>query len=202
MTSSLNEVTPERGHRLADPDQQKSLCLCWLYQDSSLARRVRCSHFLRALGFRFGGDGVVTDPRQSPFWIKALGLPGKGKTPGPWLRAAPEIPRFPAMAKCCRSLFSEAARERWTRFVHRERAATGAIAVHRSLAPVRGQVQPLAGFMTEAHQCKIAASRDSWRDAAAAKSVLLVVSQPRDELTAAAQCLPVHANARLTSNGT
>jgi hypothetical protein len=28
----------------------------------------------RAVGFLFDGDEVVTDPHQSPFWIKALGL--------------------------------------------------------------------------------------------------------------------------------
>jgi hypothetical protein len=105
------------------------------------------------------------------------------------------------MAKCCQSLFSEAARERWTLFVHRERGATGAIALHRSLAPARGQVQPLAGFMTEAHRYQSFALQ-RWRDATAAKSVLLVVSQPHGELAAAAQTLSHHANALVTSNGT
>jgi hypothetical protein len=32
----------------------------------------------RTFGFLFDGDGVVTDPHQSPFWIKALGLPLAG----------------------------------------------------------------------------------------------------------------------------
>ena len=27
---------------------------------------------MRAFGFHFDGDAVVTDPHQSPFWIKAL----------------------------------------------------------------------------------------------------------------------------------
>jgi len=56
------------------------------------------------------------------------------------------------MAKCYGSLFIEAARARWTVFVHRERVATDATRSHRSLAPADRQVQPLAGFMTEAHQ--------------------------------------------------
>jgi hypothetical protein len=30
---------------------------------------------MRTFGFRFGDDRVITDPHQSPFWIKALGLP-------------------------------------------------------------------------------------------------------------------------------
>jgi hypothetical protein len=29
---------------------------------------------IRTFGFRSGGDGIVADPHQSPFWIKAMGL--------------------------------------------------------------------------------------------------------------------------------
>ena len=152
-------------------------------------------------GFLFDGDGVVTDPHQSPFWIKALGLARAGKAPGPWLLGAPEIPQCPAMAKWSGTL-REAARERWTTCVHRERVATGAVPVHRSLAPARWQVQPLAGFMTEAHQYKSSASRRWWWDAAAAKSDLVVIGQPLCELAAAARVLSVHANALFTSKGT
>jgi hypothetical protein len=63
------------------------------------------------------------------------------------------------MAKCCESLVIEAARERGTLFVRRERVATLAIRLHRSLAAACWQLQPLAGFMTEAHQSELFAPR-------------------------------------------
>jgi hypothetical protein len=99
---------------------------------------------LRTFGFLSDGDGVVTNPHQSPFWIQALGLPFTGdRLPGPWLLAAPEIPQFPAMAKCCGSRFIEAARERSTLFVHRERVATlRSLFTDRWLLPV-GRSNPL-----------------------------------------------------------
>ncbi len=156
----------------------------------------------RAVGFLFDGDGVVADPHQSPFWIKALGLPLAGnRHPAPGclqplkFRGALPWPSAP-------DLFSEAARERWTVLVHRERVATGAVRVHRSLAPARWQVQPLAGFMTEAHQHQSSAARDYRWDAATAESVLVVVGQPHGGLAAAARALSVHVNALFTSKGT
>ena len=39
---------------------------------------------------------IHSDPRQSPFWIKAMGLlRWGGQTPGPWLIGAPENRRCP-----------------------------------------------------------------------------------------------------------
>jgi hypothetical protein len=113
----------------------------------------------RTFGFHFDGDGVLADPHQSPFWIKALGLPLVGdRHPAPgcsqpqkFLSALP----WPSAPE----LFIEAARERWTVCVHRERVATGAVRVHRSLGAPRRELQPRAGFMTEAHQFKSFAPR-------------------------------------------
>jgi hypothetical protein len=152
----------ECGHHLADPDQSHALLFFMVKPRWFSSPQSVVFSLTRTFGFLFDGGRVVTDPHQSPFWIKTLGLPLAGKTPGPWLLGAPEIPQCPGMAKWCESPFIEAARERWTVCVHRERVATGAIRVHRSLAPPRWEVQPLAGFMTEAHQFKSSAARRWW----------------------------------------
>ena len=73
------------GHHLADLDQLHVFSFSWLFHDSSIGRQARWSGCLRTFGFLFDGCRTVSDPHQSPFWIKTLGLPLVGKTPGPWL---------------------------------------------------------------------------------------------------------------------
>ena len=53
-----------------------------------------------------------------------------------------------------------------------------AIRLHRSLAPARGRVQPLAGFMTEAHRYKSFALRQFGRDATAANQFWWLSANP------------------------
>jgi hypothetical protein len=117
------------------------------------------SSLTRTFGFLLDGDGLVADPHQSPFWIKAAGLPLAGdRHPAP---GCSQPQKFLGALPCpsVPDLFGEAARERWTVCVHRERVATGAVRVHRSLGTPRWKVQPLAGSMTEAHQSKSFAPR-------------------------------------------
>jgi len=81
MRRRRKDAKKNRGHHLADPDQRHALFL-----------RARVTIFLVAqwgsnplhtLGFHSGADGVVTDPHQSPFWSKALGLPLSGSYQAP-----------------------------------------------------------------------------------------------------------------------
>jgi hypothetical protein len=63
------------GHHLAGPCQQHGLtCLSRRSRESLCHREAAYSDRIRAFGFLSGGDAIIADAHQSPFWIKALGL--------------------------------------------------------------------------------------------------------------------------------
>ena len=91
-------------HHLADPDQSHVLFFSWQNHAGAFDRKARCSGPIRTFGFRFDGDRTITDPHQSPFWIKALGLPrAGGKAPGPWLFLSPRNSSVPCHGQVFRT---------------------------------------------------------------------------------------------------
>jgi hypothetical protein len=84
----------KRGHHLADPDQRHD-------KDSRAKTRFVSVRKCRAVTVNapavlFESVQIHSDPHQSPFWIKAMGLlRWGGQAPGPWLTRAPENRRCP-----------------------------------------------------------------------------------------------------------
>jgi len=138
---------------LADPGQKdvffsrgEAAILCL-----GAKRMVRCDC---AVGFLSAGGGLVADPHQSPFWIKALGLsPLVGTDTRPLAARSPRNASVPRHVQVLRS-----AAERRSGFTD------------RWLFP-SGEVQHFARFMTGAHQPPSVAPRRQCRDAAAPNHV-------------------------------
>jgi hypothetical protein len=99
-------------------------------------------------------------------------------------------------------LLAEAARERWTVCVHRERVATGAIRVHRALAPPNAAGPTSCWFHDRGASIKIHCSTTLEMGCGGGQSAPVVVNQPYAKLTAAAPVLSVHEKALSTSKET
>lgn len=120
---------------------------------------------IRAFGSRSVGDGIIADPHQSPFGIKASGLPCRGETPGPWLLRAPENPQYPGLSK-------------WSRSWQTASQVCGLPPAAVS-NPVWAQDRGVS--------VKLSCSAAGGWDETAAESGLMVISQPRGELTVSAR---------------
>ena len=148
------------SHYLAESDQERELLSSWCSHDPVL--------FAAEHGVQTGRAPSVFAPTVTesllirtshPSGSRRWGFPLRGRHPTPGSVEPQKILGTLPWPSGVRSLFSEAARARWTVCVHRTRVATRAVRLHRSLAPPWGEVQPLAGFMTEAHQSKSVAPR-------------------------------------------
>ena len=108
----------------------------------------------------------TSHPSGSRHW----GCPLWGRFPAP---GCSQPQKFLSALPCpsVADLFSEAARERWAVCVHRERVATGAVRIHNSMGSPRGERQPFAGFMPEAHQSKSSTPQPFGWDAAVANQI-------------------------------
>ena len=151
------------------------------------------SYPLRTFGFRYNGDGVVTDPHRSsgcdcPLDNRSLltssgsrhwGFPTVGIDSRPPAACSPRNSSVPCHGQVLRTASHRSHPGRWTLFVHRVRVATLAIRLHRSLAAACWQLQPLAGFMTEAHQYQSFAPRRCRGDAAAANQFCWLLTNPK-----------------------
>lgn len=164
-------------HHLADPSQEREPFSSWRSHDPA-CRKAWCFALTRALAFASTVTASWLIRTSHPSGSRCWGFPLRGRHPTPGSLEPQKILSTLPWPSGQRSLSREATRARWTLCVQRARVAPRAVRLHRSLASPWGEVQPVAGCMTEAHQSKSFAPRQRCGDAAAANQLWWLLANP------------------------